>query len=368
MMRYEFLSLKTTTAPYRDALKRAACEVIESGWFVNGEKVKAFEEALANLCKCRYAVGVSNGLDALRLILRAYNELGVMTDGDEVIVPANTYIATVLAITDSGLKPVLVEPDVRTMNLDTALIERHITPRTKAVMTVHLYGLPCYDATLERVAREHSLLVIEDNAQAIGACTPFGMTGGLGNAAGNSFYPTKNLGAVGDAGAVTTNDEALAKVVRELANYGCDRRYHNLRQGLNCRLDEIQAAMLLVAMQHLESINKHRQQLASIYDNEIVNPLIIKPLFNEGATYHQYALRVESRDAFRQYLADNGVGSDVLYPTPIHRQPCYAEQLGKHSYPLTEKICNTVVSIPCASHISITDAHAIAAIINRYKQ
>ena len=333
MIKYPFLSLKELTSPYADELKAAAAEVIDSGWFVNGKKVGEFEEKLRKLCHTEYAVGTGNGLDALRLILRGYIELGVMKEGDEIIVPADTYIATVLAITDNNLVPVFVEPDIKTLNLDTSLIESHITPKTKGIMVVHLYGSPCWDETLVNVAKKYNLKVIEDNAQAIGAaakCPGFNgtlITGGLGDAAGNSFYPTKNLGAVGDAGAVTTSDKNLADAVKALANYGSNKRYHNIYKGLNSRLDEMQAALLSVKMNYLEAENIHRRRIAAVYDREITNESVIKPLIDASSVqvWHQYVLRTARRDAFKEYLLENGVGCDVLYPVPPHLQPCYRE-------------------------------------------
>ena len=296
-----------------------------------------------------------------------------MRDGDEVIVPANTYVATVLAVSDNNLVPVLCEPREDTMNMDSRLLEGLISSRTRAVMPVHLYGTPCWDETLMQVARAHDLLIIEDNAQAIGAesATP-GLngtkaTGGLGHAAGISFYPTKNLGALGDAGAVVTNDDTLAATVRALANYGSDRRYHNIYKGYNCRLDEIQAAMLRVKLRHLESENATRNAVAKAYSTCITNPKVKTPDFIEGTKqiWHQYIVRVEQRDEFRNYLTENGVGSDIHYATPPHRQPCYQGVL-QGTYPITERLADEVVSLPIAPPVTPADACAIAEIINRF--
>ena len=374
MIKYPFLSLKELTSPVAKELKAAAAEVIDSGWFVNGKNVGKFEENLKNLCQTEYAVGTSNGLDALRLILRGYIELGVMKEGDEIIVPADTYIATVLAITDNNLVPVFVEPDINTLNLDTSLIESHITPKTKGIMVVHLYGYPCWDETLVNVAKKYNLKVIEDNAQAIGAKAKFPgfsgnfVTGGLGDAAGNSFYPTKNLGALGDAGAVTTNDKEMADTVKALLNYGSNRRYHNIYKGLNCRLDEMQAALLSVKMKYLEAENSHRRKLAEIYNTEITNPAIIKPLIDRDSVqvWHQYVLRTGNRDRFKEYLTENGVGCDILYPVPPHLQPCYKKYANLH-LPVACEIADTVISIPVSSLTSEQDAKEIAEIINSYK-
>ena len=374
-LKYPFLSLKTLTEPMAAELKMAAGKVIDSGWFVMGENVVRFEQSLARYFHCSHAIGVSNGLDALRLIFRAYIELGIMNQGDEVIVPANTYVASVLAITDSGLKPMFAEPDPATMNLDINAIEPLITSRTRAIMVVHLYGSPCWSRKLMDIRSRYSLKIIEDNAQAIGAMAAcLGIsgalnTGALGDAAGNSFYPTKNLGALGDAGAVTTSDPLLADTVRALLNYGSDRRYHNIYCGLNCRLDEMQAAILNVKLNYLEAENAHRRTIARIYKECITNPAILKPTVEERSlpVWHQYVLRSNERDRFRKYLTDNGVGSDVLYPVPPHRQPCYINEFGSLSLPKTDAIADSVVSIPVSSMTSPADARQISDIINGFK-
>jgi dTDP-4-amino-4,6-dideoxygalactose transaminase len=261
----KFLDLQTINKQYADELKLAAAEVIDSGWYLQGEKLKCFENSLAAYIGVKHAIGVANGLDALRLILKAYIEIGVMHAGDEIIVPANTYIATILAITDNRLKPVLVEPDISNYNLDISLIEQHITPRTRAIMVVHLYGQVCWSVEIENIARQHNLKIIEDNAQAIGAKWNGKRSGSLSHAAGNSFYPGKNLGALGDAGAVTTNDDQLAEIVRAMGNYGSQRKYVNDYQGLNSRLDEIQAAFLDVKLKYIEAENQRRREIAQYY-------------------------------------------------------------------------------------------------------
>ena len=373
MKEYPFLNLALSNAPYMDELKAAACEVIERGRYLHSTQTELLEQEIAELCQAKHCVTVSNGLDALRLILRAYKEMGRLGDGDEVIVPANTYVASVLAVSDNGLTPVLCEPDERTMNLDSTMLERLITPRTRAIMPVHLYGTPCWDTTLMQVARDHNLLIIEDNAQAIGALSNIAglngtfVTGGLGDCAGISFYPTKNLGALGDGGAVVTNDDALAATVRALANYGSDRRYHNLYKGLNCRLDEIQAAMLRVKLKYLDHENGTRAAVARAYNESISHPHIITPLIDDDTkqTWHQYVIRVEDRDAFMAYMASNGVGTDIHYATPPHLQPCY-QDLKHVALPVTERPAAEVVSLPIAHPISPDDARAIADIINRF--
>lgn len=371
--RYPFLDLALANAPYMDELKAAACEVIERGRYLHSTQTELLEQEIAATCEARHCVSVSNGLDALRLILRAYKELGILNDGDEVIVPANTYVASVLAISDNGLVPVLCDPREDTMNLDSSLLESLITPRTRAIMPVHLYGTPCWDETLMRVAHEHDLRIIEDNAQAIGALSDVAgmngtcVTGGLGDAAGISFYPTKNLGALGDGGAVVTNDDTLAATVRALANYGSDRRYHNIYQGYNCRLDEIQAAMLRVKLRHLDQENATRAAVARAYADHIDNPRVKAPVIFDGMkqTWHQFVVRVEDRDAFRAYLEANGVGTDIHYATPAHRQPCY-QGLEHVALPMTERLADEVVSLPIAHPITPGDAIAIAGIINRF--
>ncbi|MBU2466963.1 MAG: DegT/DnrJ/EryC1/StrS family aminotransferase, partial [Bacteroidetes bacterium] len=268
----KFLDLQKINAQYAAELKQAAAEVIDSGWYLLGERVKQFESNLSNYIGVKHAVGVANGLDALRLILKAYIELGVMKEGDEIIVPANTYIATILAITDNHLKPVLVEPDINTYNLDLNLIEENITERTKAIMVVHLYGQVCWGIKLEELAKKYNLKIIEDNAQAIGAEWNGVKTGALGDAAGFSFYPGKNLGALGDAGAVTTNDDELAEVIRALGNYGSKVKYINDYQGLNSRLDELQAAFLDIKLKYLNAENQRRREIAQYYLDNISNP------------------------------------------------------------------------------------------------
>lgn len=369
--RFPFLRLSDVNAPYRDEMAEAMLRVLDSGYYIGGPELERFEQMLAEACDARYAVGCTNGLDALRLIFRAYKELGMLKDGDEVIVPANTYVASILAVTDNNLTPVFVEPDNRTLNLDTSLIDRHITPRTRAILTVHLYGRTCWDATLADAARRHNLIVVEDNAQAIGARSNapglFGthVTGGLGHAGAFSFYPTKNIGALGDAGAVVTHDAELAKAIRALRNYGSDRQYHNIYKGLNCRLDPMKAAVLAVKLPHTDAENALRRERAAFYDRLITNPLIEKPLWvdDSSCVWHQYVVRVAERDAFRKYLADNGVETAIHYAVPPHLQPCYREYAGL-SLPVTCAIADSVVSLPITRTTQIDDIPAICDIIN----
>lgn len=368
--RYPFLDLSTVNRPWLDRLQAAAARVVASGRYVGGEEVARFESMLAALTgpgiEC---AGVSNGLDALRLIFRAYIEMGVMAPGDEVIVPANTYIASILAVTDCGLKPVMVEPDITTLNLDTSLLERAITPRTRAILTVHLYGRICFDSTMEQAARRHGLKIVEDNAQAIGAALSDGRrTGALGHAAAFSFYPTKNIGALGDAGAVTSRDPELIATVRALANYGSDRQYHNIYKGLNCRLDPIQAAMLCVKLPHLDEECLRRRSIARVYESSIHNPHITKPLYGEPSenVWHQYVILTPFREQFRSYMAENGVETAVHYPTAPHHQPCMKEY-SRLSLPLSEKIAAECVSLPVSACTSAAEALEISQIINAFK-
>lgn len=369
-VRYPFLDLSKVTEPYKDELKAAAARVIDSGRYIGGAENETFERELALHTGTGYAVGVSNGLDALRLIFKACIELGRLAPGDAVIVPANTYVASVLAITDCGLRPVFAEPDLTTLNLDTSRLEEVYTPDVKAVLTVHLYGRACYDSRLKDFAERHSLIVVEDNAQAIGAeAEGYGRTGSLGDAAAFSFYPTKNIGAIGDAGAVTTSDRQLAEAVRALANYGSDRRYHNIYRGYNCRLDPLQAAFLSIRLRHIDAETSHRRRIAAIYNEAITNPNIVKPSVGEPDlhVWHQYVVRTAGRDAFCRWLSDNGVGYDIHYAVPPHKQPCYAEY-AMLSLPLTERLAGEVVSLPVSACTSENDAAEIASIINRFKQ
>ncbi len=372
-VKYPFLNLATVNEPYMNELVEASERVIRSGRYVGGPEVESFEQELAASNGSKYAVGVGNGLDALRLILRAYIELGYLHEGDEVIVPSNTYIATVLAITDNGLLPVFVEPDFATHNLDSSLIERSITARTKAIMTVHLYGRISFDDTLVDVAKRFGLLIIEDNAQAIGAVSAVAgingshVSGALGNAGAFSFYPTKNTGALGDAGAVTTDNQQLADAIRALRNYGSDRLYHNQYCGYNSRLDPIQAAMLRVKLSHIDEENNRRRAVAGVYDANISNADIIKPQFDtlQSNVWHQYVIRVADRTHFREYLLQNGVETGIHYPTPPHLQPCY-HQYSQLSLPIAEQLATEVVSLPISRCTTERDAAEIAQIINAY--
>lgn len=368
----KFLDLQKINAQYAAELKQVAAEVIDSGWYLLGERVKQFETSLAHYIGVKHAIGVANGLDALRLILKAYIELGVMKEGDEVIVPANTYIATILAITDNRLKPVLVEPDINTYNLDISLVEQHITKRTRAIMVVHLYGRVCWSDELEKIAKKYSLKIIEDNAQAIGAEWNGKKTGSIGDAAGFSFYPGKNLGALGDSGAVTTNDDTLAEVVRATANYGSKVKYQNEYQGLNSRLDEIQAAFLDVKLKYLDAENQHRREIAQFYCENINNPSIALPISSnpksvicnlKSHVWHLFTIRISNRDKLQKYLTENGIQTLIHYPIPPHKQMAYKDW-NEIRFPITEKIHCEVLSLPISSIITEQSVELIISVLN----
>lgn len=367
-VRYPFLDLQTVNAPLMPQLTEAAQRIITAGRYIGGEEVEAFERELAEATGTRHAIGVSNGLDALRLIFRALIELGRLREGDEVIVPSNTYIASVLAVTDNRLRPVFVEPDLTTLNLDPAGIEAALTRRTRAILPVHLYGR----AVVLPPELKERFIIVEDNAQAIGASAGGTRTGALGHAGAFSFYPTKNIGALGDAGAVTTDDSDLARTIAALRNYGSDRRYHNIYSGLNCRLDTLQAALLRVKLPGLDAESQRRRTLARIYNDAISNQLIIKPEIPADElehVWHQYVLRIPGghRDAFREYMLREGVATDVLYPTPPHLQPCYAPEYGHLHLPLACRIAEEVVSLPISSCTTPDDARAIARITSGFR-
>lgn len=346
-MEVPFLSLKEVNDRYADELKAAASRVIDSGWYVLGEELGAFERDFAAYCGVAHAVGVGNGLDALSLILRGYKELGALRDGDEVIVPANTFIATLLAITANQLVPVLAEPDAATFNLDPDRAESAIGPRTRAILPVHLYGQLADMDALSALARQHGLLLIEDAAQAHGAALHGRRAGALGDAAGFSFFPTKNLGALGDGGAIVTGNDELAARVRALRNYGSEAKYQHVYQGCNSRLDEIQAAMLRVKLAHLDGEVALRRQVARRYREGIRHEHIRLPLVSDEArhVWHLFVLRCRSRDALQRHLLAHGVHSQVHYPVPPHRQPAYASLHALH-LPITEQLHDEVLSLP----------------------
>lgn len=363
MMKY--LDLKHINNTYDAEIRQAIDGVLKSGWYLKGEITRRFEQHYAEYIGTKHCIGVANGLDALTLILRAYIKLGVMRSGDEVIVPANTFIATILAITENGLTPVLVEPDINTLQIDDTLIERAITPRTRAVMIVHLYGRCAYTERIGEICEKYNLKLIEDNAQAHGCQFHTKRTGSLGAAAGHSFYPGKNLGALGDAGAVTTNDEELAQMVVALGNYGSQQKYVHNYVGRNSRMDELQAAVLDVKLRHLDGDNLRRKAIAARYYEKVTNPLLRLPECQRDNVYHIFTIFCDRRDELRQYLLTNGVETQIHYPIPPHRQKCYGEW-NSLSLPVTEQISTTELSLPC--HPSMTDAEVemIVELLNIY--
>ncbi len=363
-----FLEFAKLNAPYKKELMDAVSDVIDTGYYILGGKVTEFESTFAAYCGVKHAIGVGNGLDALTLIIRGYKELGVMKEGDEVLVPSNTYIASILAVTENRLVPVLVEPDLHTYNIDVTKLEEKITTKTKAILVVHLYGQVGYSDAMQKIADKHGLKIIEDSAQAHGAMYKDKKTGNLGDASGFSLYPSKPLGAVGgDAGVVTTNDDALAEVVRAIRNYGSEQKYHNLYQGVNSRLDEIHAAMLLVKIKHLDEETAFRRGIAKRYGEEIKNPKLVLPSTEDEASHvwHLFVTRTKDRDGFQKHLADNGVGSLIHYPIPPHQQPAYTAW-NKDSYPISEVIHKDVLSIPLHNALTDEEVDTIIKVCNTY--
>lgn len=398
-MNIPFLSLHDVTAKYKDEIHEAVKRVVDSGWYLQGKENELFEQHYAEYIGTKHCIGCANGLDALIWIFRAYIELGVMKPGDEIIVPANTYIATILAITENGLVPVLVEPRIDTLQIDDSLIEERITERTKAICIVHLYGRLAYTEKIGELCAKYGLKLIEDNAQAHGCSAPIAnsqspiatkRTGSLGSAAGHSFYPGKNLGALGDGGAVTTDDDELAATIRALANYGSQKKYVFKYNGRNSRLDEIQAAVLDVKLRHLDEDLKARQAIAAYYYDNINNPLIILPkrLPDSENVYHLFPILVHLpslqgragerlvslRDALQTYLAEHGVGTVIHYPIPPHLQECYQNHPSFQGragdrlvLPITEQIANEELSLPMSPTMIINDAAAVVRLINEWK-
>ena len=392
-MKIPFLSLKDITAKYADEIHEAVLRVVDSGWYLQGKENERFEQHYAEYIGTKHCIGCANGLDALIWIFRAYIELGVMQPGDEVIVPANTYIATILAITENGLVPVLVEPRIDTLQIDDSLIEERITERTKAICIVHLYGRLAYTEKIGELCKKYNLKLIEDNAQAHGCSAPiangqlpiaYKKTGSLGSAAGHSFYPGKNLGALGDGGAVTTDDDELAAAIRALANYGSQKKYVFRYTGRNSRLDEIQAAVLDVKLRHLDEDTRLRQQIAAYYYDNINNPLIALPkrLPDTENVYHLFPILVKNpslqgraggglcRDRLQAYLAENGVGTVIHYPIAPHKQECYANMawnIPQLSLPITEQIADEELSLPMSPTMTIEEVGYVTKIINTIK-
>ena len=351
---------------HEDEINKAISDVVASGWYLNGTAVQRFEEHYRTYIGTQHCVSCGNGLDALHLILRAYKELGQFHNGDEIIVPANTYIATILAITENNLTPVLIEPDITTLEIDDNRIETAITPRTRAIMLVHLYGRCAYTEKISNICKQHKIKLIEDNAQAHG-CTYNGkLTGSLGDAAAHSFYPGKNLGALGDAGAVTTNDLKLAEAVRTLGNYGSSRKYVFDYQGRNSRMDEIQAAVLDVKLKYLDKDNARRKEIAHYFEQHIKNECTTIPTaLNRDNVYHIFPILCTERDRLQEYLKKNGVQTMIHYPIPPHKQKAYKEW-NALSFPITERIHREELSIPCNQTMSLDDAELIVTLLNNF--
>jgi dTDP-4-amino-4,6-dideoxygalactose transaminase len=368
-MKVPFLPLAEINQRHRRAFVEALEEVLASGWFIQGNHVKAFEKEFAAYCGCRHCVGVASGLDALVLILRAYKELGRLKDGDEVIVPANTYIASILAISENGLTPVPVEPDLESFLIDSARVRAAITSKTKAIMPVHLYGQACDMSSLREIAAGNDLLLIEDSAQAHGAVYQGRRVGSLGHASGFSFYPGKNLGALGDGGAVTTDDDQLASAVRMIANYGSGKKYVNTYKGVNSRLDELQAAFLSIKLKELDRDNDRRRTVSLRYRREILNPRVKLPgAADERAhVWHLFVVRVAEREHFRSYLESVGVQTLIHYPIPPHQQAAYREWNGRR-YPITERIHAEATSLPMSPILEDEQMAHLIQVVNAYER
>lgn len=364
----QFLDLKAVNAAYAAEIEEALLRTARSGWYLRGEETRRFEEEYAQYIGCRHAIGCGNGLDALRLIFRAYMEMGLLHEGDEVIVPANTYIASILAITDNGLKPVFVEPNRDTLQIDDEQIEQAITAKTRAVMIVHLYGRCAYTERIGEQCKKYNLLLIEDNAQAHGCHYQEERTGSLGHAAGHSFYPGKNLGALGDGGCVTTDDDELASVIRALGNYGSEEKYVFKYTGYNSRLDELQAAVLAVKLAHLDEDNHRRSAIAELYYKGIVNPLIRLPQHVDSAcnVYHLFPVFCEERDRLQQYLREQGIETLIHYPIAPHQQECYKEY-AHLSLPITEEIHRTELSLPIGPTMALEEAQKVVNAVNDFR-
>lgn len=362
-----FLDLKQINAKYRAELIEACTKVIDSGWYIHGNECKEFDKGFAQYCGTKYSIGVANGLDALILILRAYKELGFMKNGDEVIVPSNTYIASILAISQNDLVPVLVEPDINTYLIDPTKIEEKITSKTKAILPVHLYGQTCEIDKINEIAKKYNLKVIEDSAQSHGAYFKDKRSGNLGDASGFSFYPGKNLGALGDGGAVTTNDEELALAIKALANYGSHKKYENLYKGVNSRLDEIQAALLRVKLKYLDNEVEKRREIANYYLENIKNKNIVLPSvrIENNHVWHVFVIRTKNRDELQKYLADSGIQTLIHYPIPPHKQNAYKEWENE-SYPISEQIHNEILSLPISGVQNLEDTKKIVEILNKW--
>ena len=359
----KFLDLEKVNNRFRTEIDAKFKTILDKGWYLQGDENEEFEKNFSSYCGTKYALGVANGLDALRLIVKAYG----FGEGDEIIVPANTYIATILAITENGCTPVLVEPDINTYNINPDLIEEKITSKTKAIMVVHLYGQAVQMQKIWDLAQKYNLKVFEDAAQAHGAIYSGKRTGNLSDAAAFSFYPGKNLGCMGDGGAVTTNDEEIYKKIKALANYGSDRKYHHIYKGLNSRLDEMQAAVVNVKLSHLDDDNNRRREIAKYYRENIKNSKIILPqTYDEyAAVWHIFAVRTQKRESFQRYLADNGIQTLIHYPTPPHKQDAYKEWHNL-SLPVTEEIHKTIISLPMSPVMTKEEVQKVVEVINAW--
>jgi dTDP-4-amino-4,6-dideoxygalactose transaminase len=363
-----FISLKDINDSFEPELSKVIEKVIHSGWYILGKELKEFERAFGSYCGVKNCIGVGNGYDALMLILRAYKELGLIKDGEEIIVPANTYIATILAISANRLSPILVEPKLDTYLIDETKIEKVLNEKTKAILPVHLYGQLCNMDVINEIAQKHNLLVIEDSAQSHGAKKYGKKSGAFGNASGFSFYPTKNLGALGDGGAITTDDDQLAKVVRELSNYGSGKKYINNYKGVNSRLDEMQAAVLNLKLQRLDADNDRRRKIAIRYKSRINNALVMLPkgVENESHVVHVFVVRCRYRDKLIDWLKEAGIETVIHYPIPPHKQLAYKEW-NSRSYPITEKIHAEILSLPMSPTLKDADVDYVIDAINRFR-
>lgn len=364
----KLLDLQAITAMHGYEYKEAVNRVIDSGWFLQGNENRLFETDYAQYIGTDHCVAVANGLDALYLLMRGYKELGIMKEGDEIIVPANTYIATILAITRNNLVPVLVEPTWDNLEIDIDKVEEAITSKTKGVMIVHLYGRVAYNDKLSEICKKYNLKLMEDCAQSHGCAWKGVKTGALGDSAAHSFYPGKNLGAFGDAGAITTDDAELAEVIRALANYGSQKKYVFKYVGMNSRMSEPDAAVLCVKLKYLDEDNKKRQKLAAYYYEHISNPLITLPkrINDENNVYHQFPVLCERRDELQEYLKENGIQTLIHYPIPPHKQECY-QVWNERSYPITEKIHEWELSIPMNQVVSAGEAEEVVQVLNQFK-
>ncbi len=359
----KFLDLKKINNRYREEIDSRIKDILDKGWYLQGEENENFTKNFANFCGTKFALGVANGLDALNLIIKAYG----FGNGDEIIVPANTYIATILAISENGCIPILVEPDIKTYNINPDSIEEKITTKTKAIMVVHLYGQAVQMEKIWKIAKKYNLKIIEDSAQAHGAIYQENRTGNLGDASGFSFYPGKNLGCIGDGGAVTTNDEELFNKIKAIANYGSDRKYHHIYKGVNSRLDEIQAAVLDIKLKHLDSDNNKRREISKYYRENIKNSKIILPeTYDEKShVWHIFAVRTQNRDEFQKYLTEKGIQTIIHYPTPPHKQGAYKEW-NNLSFPITEEIHNTILSLPISPVMTDSEIEKVVEVVNEY--